>query len=160
MGRAAVNELGAIDQWAGALLAQLSPAGRRAAMRDVARELRRSQQTRIAVQRNPNGSAYEPRKARHTVHGKLRGKRNRIKRAAMFIKLRTTRYLRTEADENGLVVGFWGRVSRVARIHQFGDRERLAPDGPEYQYPARVLLGLTETDQALIRDILLNRFAK
>jgi phage virion morphogenesis protein len=59
-----VDELSAVETWAGALLGQLSPAGRRTVMRDVARELRRSQQKRIAAQRNPDGSAYEPRKAK------------------------------------------------------------------------------------------------
>ncbi len=156
-----MDELGALEKWAGGMLAQLSPAARRTAMRDVARELRRSQQARIASQRNPDESAYEPRKARAAKRGKkLREKKGRIKRAAMFAKLRTGRFLKIEADASGLAIGFAGRVARLARIHQFGETERVAPGGPEYRYPARVLLGFTDTDREMIRDRLLRHLTQ
>ncbi len=151
-----MDELGALEKWAGGLLEQLSPPARRAAMLNVARELRRSQQARVASQRNPDASAYEPRKARAAKGGKnLRGKKGRIKRAAMFAKLRTARFLKVEADASGLAIGFAGRVARLARVHQFGEMERVAPGGPEYRYPARVLLGFTGADREMIRDRLL-----
>jgi phage virion morphogenesis protein len=151
-----MDELQALERWAGGLLAQLTPTARRTAMLDVARELRRNQQARIASQRNPDQSAYEPRKAR-AVKGskKLREKKGRIKRAAMFAKLRTARFLKIEADATGLAVGFGGRVSRLARVHQYGLTDRVAPHGVEYKYPARALLGFTEADRELIRDRLL-----
>ncbi len=154
------NDLQALDRWAGGLLAQLEPAGRRAVTRDVARELRRSQQTRIAAQRNPDESPFESRKPRTGKGGKLRDKKGRIKRAAMFAKLRTTRYLNVESDALGLAVGFAGRVSRVARVHQYGLRDKVAPKGVEYKYPARTLLGFTAQDRELIRDLLLKHITK
>ena len=154
------NDLQALDRWAGGLLAQLAPAGRRAVTRDVARELRRSQQTRIGAQRNPDESPFVARKPRTGKGGKLREKKGRIKRAAMFAKLRTARYLKVESDAMGLAVGFAGRVSRVARVHQYGLRDRVSPKGVEYQYPARSLLGFTAQDRELIRDVLLNHFTK
>ena len=155
-----MSELDALDKWAGALLVQLSPKGRRAALLDIARELRRAQQTRIAAQKNPDGSAYDPRKPRVKPNGKARDKRGRVKRAAMFAKLRTTRYLKTEADATGLSIGFDGRVARVARVHQFGETDRVAPNGAQYKYPARALLGLTAEDRALIRDMLLKHLTQ
>jgi phage virion morphogenesis protein len=156
-----MDELRALEKWAGGLLAQLSPAARRTAMRDVARELRRSQQARIASQRNPDESAYEPRKARAAKGGKkLREKKGRIKRAAMFAKLRTARFLKIEADAMGLAIGFAGRVSRVARVHQYGLTDRVAPHGVEYKYPTRALLGFTDADHELIRDMLLKNLTK
>ncbi|KAG0164981.1 hypothetical protein DFQ28_009317 [Apophysomyces sp. BC1034] len=123
--------------WAGALLARLTPAARRAVLRDIARELRRSQQARIAAQHNPDDSTYEPRKAR-AVRGqkKLSGKRGRIRRAAMFVKLRTARLLRLEVETTGLAIG-----------------------GVKYHYPARVLLGFTDADRQMIRDRLLAHLA-
>jgi phage virion morphogenesis protein len=154
MGCTTVDELSAVEQWASTLLTQLSPAGRRAAMRDIARELRRSQQARVAAQKNPDDSAYKPRKAK-AGGKKLREKRGRIKRTAMFMKLRTARWLRIEADGRGLAIGFAGRVARVARVHQFGERAPIEPGGPEYRYPARVLLGFTDADREMIRDRLL-----
>ena len=154
------NDLHALDKWAGGLLAQLAPAGRRAVTRDVARELRRSQQARIGAQRNPDESPFAARKPRTGKGGKLREKKGRIKRAAMFAKLRTARYLKVESDAVGLAVGFAGRVSRVARVHQFGLRDRVSPKGVEYQYPARSLLGLNGAELEMIRDRLLSHFAK
>ncbi|CAN0621043.1 Phage virion morphogenesis protein [Burkholderia multivorans] len=155
-----MSELDVLDRWVGSLLAQLSPKGRRTAMVDVARALRRSQQKRIAAQRNPDGSAYDPRKPRLKPGGKQRDKRGRIKRAAMFAKLRTARYLKVETDEMGLAIGFDGRVARVARVHQFGEADRVAPGGVEYKYPARILLGMTDEDRNLIRDMLLDHVTK
>jgi len=155
-----MSELQSLEKWSDGLLAQLSPAARRTAMRDVARELRRSQQARIASQRNPDESAYEPRKARAAKGKKLREKKGRIKRAAMFAKLRTARFLNIEADAMGLAVGFAGRVSRVARVHQYGLTDRVAPHGVEYRYPVRALLGFTDADRGLIRDMLLNHITK
>lgn len=149
-----MNELKAIEEWAGALLAQLSPAGRRAAMRDIARDLRRSQQTRIARQKNPDNSAFEPRKTK-AVGNKSRDKRDRVKRTAMFMKLRTARWMKLEATDRELVIGFVGRAARVARVHQFGEKVPVAPHGPEYRYPARGLLGLSTLDLELVRDRLL-----
>ncbi len=43
-----------------ALLAGLEPAARKRMMRELAQQLRRSQQKKIRVQRNPDGTAYEP----------------------------------------------------------------------------------------------------
>lgn len=154
------NDLQTLDRWAGGLLAQLAPAGRRAVTRDVARELRRSQQTRIVAQRNPDESPFAARKPRAGKGGMQREKKGRIKRAVMFAKLRTARYLKVESDAMGLAVGFAGRVSRVARVHQFGLRDRVSPKGVEYQYPVRSLLGFTVHDRELIRDVLLKHITK
>ncbi|WP_028217422.1 phage virion morphogenesis protein [Paraburkholderia oxyphila] len=150
---AVTEDLHALDKWAGALLAQLAPAARRKVMLDVARDLRRSQQARIAAQQNPDGTAYVPRKKKGGKN--LRGKRGRIKRATMFTKLRTARYLRTEATPEGLEIGFAGRVARIARIHQLGERAPVEPGGAQAQYPARVLLGFTDAERELIRDKLI-----
>ncbi|WP_281177762.1 phage virion morphogenesis protein [Paraburkholderia heleia] len=151
------DELQAVERWAGALLMQLSPAGRRKAMLDIARELRRSQQARIASQQDPDGTAYTPRKIKAKKDGKkLRGKRGRIKRAAMFAKLRTARYMQLEATPAGLALGFAGRVARIARIHQFGELAPVTPGGPNARYPARVLLGFTDAERELVRDRLLS----
>ena len=78
----------------------------------------------------------------------------------MFSKLRQARYLRAESDSTGLAVGFVGRVARVARIHQYGESDRVAPGGPEYKYDARVLLGFTPDDLDMIRDMLLAHITK
>ena len=148
-----MDELHAFEAWAGRLLAQLQAPARRAALRDIACDLRRSQQARIAQQKNPDGSAYAPRKPRHVK--KLRGKQGRIKNGAMFAKLRQAKYLRAESDAVSLTVGFSDRIARVARVHQYGLIDRVAKGGPEHKYDARVLVGFSEADREMIRDMLL-----
>jgi phage virion morphogenesis protein len=153
-----MDDLTALESWAGGLLSQLEAPARRVVLRDIARELQRSQRARITQQRNPDGSAYEARKPRPKKH--LRDKAGRIKRAAMFVKLKQARYLRVESDATGLAVGFTGRIAHLARIHQLGLSDRVAPGGPDYRYPARVLLGFSDADRELIRDVLLKHLAK
>jgi len=94
-----------------------------------------------------------PRKNRK----EFRGKGGRIKRqkAAMFNKLRTTAYLQTRVDENQISIGFFGRVARLAHVHQEGLTDRVAPTGPKYTYPARPLLGFSTEDRALLRTIII-----
>jgi len=147
------DDLIALEAWAAGLLTKISPGQRRVIGRQVAIELRRSQAQRIAQQRAPDGAAYVPRKNRK----EFRGKAGRIKRqkAAMFNKLRTTAYLQTRVDENRIAVGFFGRVARLAHVHQEGLPDRVAPTGPTYNYPARPLLGFSDADRLLIRDTLL-----
>jgi phage virion morphogenesis protein len=128
-------------------------------MRDIARELRRSQQARIAVQRNPDGTAYEPRKVR-TVAKKLRDKRGRLKRTAMFTKLRTARWMTIEASDTQLATGFSGRIARIARVHQFGESTSVVANAPKCRYPMRELLGLTHADREAVREQLLKHIAQ
>src|SRR5450830_1982650 len=141
------GDLRALEAWAGTLLAKLQPAQRRAINHKVAIDLRRSQAQRIKAQQGPDGAAYAARKPRK----ELKGKKGRIKRqkAAMFSKMRTAKFLKTQADAGQLTVGFVGKVTRVARVHHEGLTDKVAKKGPKYTYPARPLLGLSETDRTL-----------
>ncbi|MEM4987652.1 phage virion morphogenesis protein [Collimonas sp. H4R21] len=148
------DDLHTIEHWAGALLAQLQPGQRRVITHKIAQDLRRSQARRIASQQAPDGAPYAARKQRKN----LRGKKGRIKRqkAAMFEKIRLQKNLKIEQDENQLSVGFFGRLARIARVHQEGLTDKIDKKrGPEYRYPARPLLGFSANDQAFIRDSLL-----
>ena len=145
------DDLQALEDWAGALLNRLQPAERRKVTQSVARDLRRSQQQRIATQKNPDGTPYVPRKPRQP----LRAKAGRIKQRRMFAKLRTARYLRLQSDASSIAIGFAGRVSRIARIHQYGLRDKPGRETPDTQYARRELLGFSASDMELIRDRLL-----
>ena len=148
----------ALEAWAGALLAKLQPAERRAINHKVAIDLRRSQAQRIKAQQGPDGIAYPARKRRK----EFKGKNGRIKRqkTAMFAKIRTAKHLIIMATGDRLEVGFIGWVARVARVHQFGLQERVAKKGPVYKYPERSLLGLSALDRALIWRSLLHHMEK
>ncbi|ELV3371943.1 phage virion morphogenesis protein [Enterobacter cloacae] len=140
-----MDDLQRVDDWLAALLANLEPAARNRMMRQLAQELRRSQQQNIRLQRNPDGSSYEPRRVT------ARSKKGRIKRQ-MFAKLRTTKYLKTAASSDSASVQFDGSVQRIARVHHYGLRERINRNGPIVRYASRNLLGFNDRILALTRN--------
>lgn len=145
------NSLEALETWAALLLERLEPAARSQLVRSIGQDLRRSQQKRIIAQENPDGSKYAPRKKRD-----LRGKQGRIgRKLAMFKKLRTASYLKARGDSNAVTVGFTGRIARIARVHQYGLKDRAERGAPDVSYEQREVLGFTDADLDLIRDGLL-----
>lgn len=142
-----MDNLHKVDEWLTSLLANLEPATRQRMMRQLAQELRRNQQNNIRMQRNPDGSGYEPRKVT------ARTKKGRIKRQ-MFSKLRTAKYLKTAASADSASVQFTGKVQRIARVHHYGLRDRVSRKGPEVRYAERRLLGVDDAVEILIRNIL------
>ena len=143
-----MDDLQRVDDWLAALLANLEPAARNRMMRQLAQELRRSQQQNIRLQRNPDGTAFEPRRVT------ARSKKGRIKRQ-MFAKLRTTKYLKTAATADSASVQFDGKVQRIARVHHYGLRERVRRNGPEARYPARRLLGVNDEVETVTLNTLM-----
>lgn len=143
-----MDDLQRVDHWLAALLANLEPAARNRMLRQLAQELRRSQQQNIRLQRNPDGTAFEARRVT------ARSKKGRIKRQ-MFAKLRTTKYLKTAATADSASVQFDGKVQRIARVHHYGLRDRVRRNGPEARYPARRLLGVNDEVETITRDTLL-----
>ncbi|HHQ5792225.1 TPA: phage virion morphogenesis protein [Klebsiella pneumoniae] len=140
-------ELQLVDAWLDALLAGLEPAARKRMLRDLAQQLRRSQQNNIRMQRNPDGTAYEPRRVT------ARTKQGRIRRQ-MFAKLRTTKYLKAVASHDTASVEFESRVQRIARVHHYGLRDRVSRKGMEVKYSERHLLGVNNEVELLCRDVL------
>lgn len=146
------NNLEALETWAAVLLARLEPAARNKLTRSIGQELRRSQQKRIVAQQNPDGTKYAPRKQRN-----LRGKQGRVRRKlAMFKKLRTASYLKVRSDSNGISIGFTGRIARIARIHQYGLKDRAEVGAPDVRYEHREVLGVNHSDIDLIREKILS----
>lgn len=117
-----IDDLTRLETWVTPLLQKLEPAERRrlALTLAVATELRRSQRQGIAEQRNPDDSAFAPRRGEE--------KAGRIKRKALSLKMRQARFLKARSNANGVSVGFFGRI---ARVHQYGLRDRVFPGGPE-----------------------------
>lgn len=145
------------------LIASLSAAQRKQLTQEIARTLRSSQARRIKENKNPDGSAMEPRKggirARMNGDGRLRAQKGAIRRGAMFRRIHRVKHLKAKADASGVDVGFNGMVSRVARIHQYGLRARVGKDGPEVQYPKRELLGLTDDELKFVENAVISHLA-
>ncbi|MFV2270804.1 phage virion morphogenesis protein, partial [Escherichia coli] len=71
----------------------------------------------------------------------------------------TARYLKARADASGVTVGYSGVAARIARVHQFGERDQVAP-GIFTDYPVRELLGISQADERLIYNTVLGRIAE
>ncbi|MCK7081531.1 phage virion morphogenesis protein [Enterobacter bugandensis] len=142
-----MDDLQRVDDWLAALLANLEPAARNRMMRQLAQELRRSQQQNIRLQRNPDGTAFEPRRVT------ARSKKGRIRRQ-MFAKLRTTKYLKTAATADSASVQFANGVQRIARVHHYGLREKINNSKKQIKYSPRKLLGINGDVEDLLVNLL------
>lgn len=136
------------------LLAALSPAGRRKLAGEIAKQLRTAQQQRIKQQKAPDGSPYQARKRQP-----MRAKKGRIKRA-MFQKLRTNRYMKASGRDNGAVVEFTGKVQRIARVHQYGLKDRPNAHAQDVQYAERQLLGFSQADKQLVETLTIKHLSR
>ena len=125
------------------MLAKLQPNARKQLTGKIATALRRSNAQRIAQQQNPDGTAYAPRR-------KLREDRQRIRKTNMFTKIRTFRYMSKENSADHVAVSFTGRLARIARVHQYGLRDRPSPQQSSIRYEQRELLGFSDADIQMI----------
>lgn len=148
-----MGDLQRVDDWLAALLANLEPAARSRMLRQLAQQLRRTQQQNIRLQRNPDGSGYEPRRLT------ARSKKGRIKRQ-MFAKLRTTKYLKTAANADSASVQFAGQVQRIARVHHYGLRDKVRKGGPEVVYARRQLLGYDRDYETQLLNMIIKAFIR
>jgi phage virion morphogenesis protein len=149
-----MSEFKPFDDRLNGLLAALSPASRRKLAGEIAKELRKSQQQRIKQQKAPDGSPYQARKRQP-----LRAKTGRIKRA-MFQKLRTSRYMKATGRENSAVVEFTGKVQRIAKIHQYGLKDRPNQHSRDVQYVERQLLGFSREDKQDAEALIIHYLKK
>lgn len=146
------DDLQQLESWLTPLINKLSPKERRVLAREVARDLRIANRERIKAQTNPDGTPFEPR-------SEIRGRSGRIRRKAMFTKLRTAKYLRIKTTADTAEVGFLGRINRIARVHHFGLRDRVEKGGPQHQYARRELVGITPADRERTADSVLNHLS-
>jgi phage virion morphogenesis protein len=144
-----MSELSAFDTRLAGLIAALSPQHRKVMAAAIAKRLRKHQQQRIKQQVTPEGQPFTPRRPQP-----LRAKKGRIKRE-MFAKLRTAKYMKAKGTADDAVVEFTGQVQRMAKVHQYGLRDRPSVRAKEMQYPARPLLGLDAEDMKIIEKELL-----
>ena len=145
-------EFQALNDYLAPLLTKLSDAERRKLEMSIARKVRASQKTRITRQQNPDGSAFVPRKKR------LRDKKNKIKNK-MFNLIKTSKYMRIERTPEGVAIGFMNRVANIARVHQYGLRDRVEKGGPTVKYDSRELLGFTPAELEMIESEVLDHFS-
>lgn len=149
-----MSELTALQERLAGLIASLSPATRRQMAAEIAKKLRASQQQRIKRQQAPDGTPYAARKRQP-----VRSKKGRIKRE-MFARLRTNRFMKAKGSDSAAVVEFTGKVQRMARVHQYGLKDRPNRNSREVQYEARPLLGFIQDDEQAIENIIIEYLKK
>lgn len=142
------------DDRLSALINNLSPAARKEMARVIAKKLRASQQQNIKSQRAPDGTPFKPRRAEAA-----RNKKGRVKRE-MFAKLRTAKYMKTQANPNEAVVEFAGNVQRMARVHHYGLRDRVSLNSKDVQYESRPLLGINAKGNDLIENLIIDSLTR
>lgn len=147
-----MSELQLVNDRLEALISSLSAPARKEMARSIGRKLRASQQQNIKRQQAPDGTPFKARKTQP-----VRSKKGRIKRE-MFAKLRTAKYMKTQASPNEAVIEFAGNVQRMALVHHYGLRDRPSRKGKEVQYEQRLLLGISKLDYYLIENTLTNYF--
>jgi phage virion morphogenesis protein len=145
-----MSELQLVNDRLESLISSLSAPARKEMARNIGRKLRASQQQNIKRQQAPDGTPFKPRKTQP-----VRSKKGRIKRE-MFAKLRTAKYMKTQASPNEAVIEFAGNVQRMARVHHYGLRDRPSSKGKDVQYESRPLLGISETQIKLIEQIMID----
>ncbi|MBD9407249.1 phage virion morphogenesis protein [Acidovorax sp. ACV02] len=145
-----------LEGWLQPLLDRLTDVERRKLALDIARELRRENAATIRAQHGPDGEAWAPRK---NPMRDQRGQLRKRKAQSMFTKLAGAKHLRAQAEGGDAVVGFAGRTERIARVHHFGLRDSVKPGGPEYDYPARPLLGISDDFTKRLHEIMLSRLS-
>ncbi len=144
-----------IEQLCRDLLLRTAAPERARLMRSIGREIRKSQSDRIAAQRDPEGAAFAPRRPKLDRSGK----RGRLRQAKMFRKLRMAKSLKGGGNADEAWVGFGGRASQIASIHQQGLSDAPSPGQAKVRYARRVLLGLTEAERQPILDLILAHVA-
>lgn len=145
-----MSELKPFEDKLAGLIGTLSPSGRRKLAGEIAKQLRRSQQQRIKQQTAPDGTPYQARKRQP-----LRAKKGRIK-SAMFQKLRTSRYMKASGRNDNALVEFTGKVQRIARVHQYGLKDKPGRNSAVVDYPVRQLLGISEDEKVRVERIIID----
>lgn len=81
------------------------------------------------------------------------------KRRAQLMMLGMVKKLQASAQAGDAVVQFIGRTERIARVHHLGLRDQVKPGGPQYNYPARPLLGFPDGFEERLKDRILAHLA-
>ncbi len=149
-----MTELNPLIDRLNGIIQSAEPAARKALIKQIAMNVRRTQADRIKENRNPDGSQYEGRKVSRLAQKK---EENRKK---MFRKMIRAKWLKAKSTATDASIEFIGRAGQIARVSQYGLRDRVNKRGLEVKYPQRELLGLTSQEMEMIEDIVLSSMTR
>lgn len=145
-----MDAIAGLNHWLDQLALQLEPGQRRELMRRLAQGLRTRFRERIKQQRDPDGHRYIPRKRDQVGNIKRQGE--------MFQRI--GRSLKTDYSADHAAIGFGGRESRIARIHQEGLTDRPSRFAQPTAYPRRELVGFSDDDTRWLQQQISDYLAK
>lgn len=147
-----MDSLEHLANWVDPLLDKLSPRQRRSLLKQLAVELRRANQKRIAAQQSPEGIGFTPRKQGHREN-----KKSSQKKQPMFNKLRRARFIKLAVSPEQATIAFAKRAAKIAAVHHYGLQE--TENGQSTRYAARPLLGFSTEDHSLINDFFIRHLS-
>lgn len=149
-----MSELNPLIDRLNGIIQSASPSARKSLAKEIATKVRTSQAARIKDNKNPDGSAYAERKPQ-----RLRAKKGTIRRR-MFQKLIRAKWLKAKTNATDVSIEFIGKAGRIARVSQYGLRDKVNKRGLEVQYQQRELLGLTDNEIDMIENIVISSMTK
>lgn len=127
-----------------------SDAQRKLLSKSIATQLLKSQASRITTNKNPDGSAFEPRKKQT-----LRTRKGAM-RKTMFNRMVRAKWLKAKNSATDASIEFIGNAAKIARVSQLGLRDKVNKRGLEVTYPKRELLGFTDSEINMIEDLIID----
>ncbi len=158
------SDLDALGKWVAEITHHLSAGEMRALSRRVGTILRAANAKREKANKTPEGGAMAPRKAarERRVKAELSAGKGAVRKKLMFQKIPGQRFLKTIPRSDGVDVGFVGAIGRIARVHQYGLRDKVSrePGAKMAQYAERPLLGDTEVDREAVLELVYDHLSR
>ena len=141
-----MDGIAGLSHWLDGFALQLEPNQKKELMRMLAQGMRLRFKDRISKQQNPDGNSFIPRKRNQIGNIKRQG--------AMFQRLKNR--LKTEYTTGQAAVGFAGRDTYVASVHQFGRTIRPSAQAKPTRYAIRELVGFGQDDEQWAMSIIMS----
>jgi phage virion morphogenesis protein len=142
----AETDLNELLEWSKQTIAIMAPARRRILIRKLLMILRQRNLARMRKNISPDGEPWEARKKR----------RSKSQSKKMMLGLAKAKKMRLKANADGGSMGFGDNL--IARIHHYGLLDKVSPTGPTIKYPERPLIGISEEDEHLVMQQLVEMF--
>ena len=142
----AQTNLDELLEWSKQTIELMAPARRRMLIRKLLMILRQRNLVRMRQNVGPGGEPWQERKKRRA--------KNQSKK--MMLGLAKAKRLRLLANADSGSMGFGNNI--IALVHHYGLLDKVSPNGPTVKYPERQLLGISEDDENLLMQTLVEIF--
>lgn len=78
----------------------------------------------------------------------------------MLMGMAQRKILGIKADANNTDIGYQKLAADIGDVHHHGKTAKVSKNGPRIRYPERQLLGVSQSDQKALRDLLLKHLSE